>query len=118
MVTSTEDARLLFTRWIDEASLLRIRFRNSALIFEGAGVLQSFDTSVLSLGGDTWQLVIPVNGASFAFSDPREASTASVRDAESARYEFGLAIELANGDRLALMEMKVADAEPASEESD
>ncbi len=118
MVTSTEDARLLFTRWIEDGSLLRIRFRNSALIFEGAGVLQSFDTSVLNLGGDTWQLVIPVSGASFAFSDPREASMASVRDAESARYEFGLAIDLANGDRLALMEMKVADAEPASEESD
>jgi len=118
MVTSTEDARLLFTRWLEDASLLRIRFRNSALIFEGAGVLQSFDMSVLSLGGETWQLVVPVSGATFAFSDPREAAAASIRAAESARYEFGLALDLANGDRLALMEMKVADAEPASEESD
>jgi hypothetical protein len=118
MVTSAEDARLLFTRWIEDGSPLRIRLRNAALIFEGAGVLQNVNSNVLNLGGDTWQLVIPLSGASFTFSDPREAPSGSVRETESARYEFGLAVDLANGDRLALMEMKIADAEPAAEESE
>jgi hypothetical protein len=118
MITSSEDARLLFTRWVEDSSPLRIRFRSATLIFEGAGVVQSFDSNVLNLGGDSWQLVVPLTAASFTFSDPREAPVAAVREAEASRYEFGLAVELASGDRLALMEMKVADAEPASEESE
>jgi hypothetical protein len=88
------------------------------LIFEGVGVAQTFDSNVLNLGGDTWQLVVPLTGASFTFSDPREAPSGSVREAEASRYEFGLALELANGDRVTLMELKVPDTEPASEESD
>ncbi len=118
MVTSPEDARLLFTRWIEDSSPLRIRLRSAALIFEGVGVAQSYDASVLNLGGETWQVVVPLAGASYTFSDPREAPEGSVRDAEASRYEFGLALELANGDRLALIEIKVPDAEPASEESE
>lgn len=115
MVTSPEDARLLFTRWIEDSSPLRIRLRSSALIFEGVGVAQSFDSSVLNLGGETWQVVVPMAGAAYTFSDPREAPEGSVRDAEASRYEFGLAMDLASGDRLALIEIKVPDAEPASE---
>ena len=118
MVTSSEDARLLFTRWIESGSPLRIRMRSAALIFEGVGVAQNYASNVLNLGGETWQLVIPLAGANFAFSDPREAPAGSVREAETSRYEFGLALDLANGDRLALIEMKVADTEPASEESE
>lgn len=116
MVTSTEDARLLFTRWIEDSSALRIRLRSAALIFEGVGLVQSFDSNVLNLGGETWQVVVPLSGASFTFSDPREAPAGAIRDAEAVRYEFGLALELANGDRLALIEIKVPDTAPASEE--
>jgi len=118
MVTSPEDARLLFTRWIEDAAPLRIRLRSAALIFEGVGVAQSFDSNVLNLGGETWQVVLPLSGASFTFSDPREAPAGSVREAEASRYEFGLAMDLASGDRLALIEIKVPDTEPASEESE
>lgn len=118
MITSPEDARLLFTRWIEDASPLRIRLRSVALIFEGVGVAQSCDSSVLNLGGETWQVVVPIAQARFTFSDPREAPPGTVRDAEASRYEFGLAVDLANGDRLALIEIKVPDAEPMSEESD
>ena len=118
MVTSAEDARLLFTRWVEDSAPLRIRLRSAALVFEGVGVAQSFDSGMLNLGGETWQVVVPTAGANFTFSDPREAPEGSIREAESARYEFGLAVELANGDRLALIEIKVPDATPASEESD
>lgn len=118
MVTSPEDARLLFTRWIEDGSPLRIRLRSAALIFEGVGLAQSFDSNVLNLGGETWQVVVPLSGANFTFSDPREAPAGSVREEETSRYEFGLAVDLANGDRLALIEIKVPDTEPASEESE
>jgi len=118
MVTSPEDARLLFKRWSEDSSPLRIKLRSAAVIFEGVGLVESFTSGVLNLGGNSWPLVVPLDGASFTFSDPREAPVASVREAESARYEFGLALNLANGDRLALMELKTADAEPASEEAD
>jgi hypothetical protein len=118
MVTSAEDARLLFTRWIEDSAPLRIRLRSAALIFEGVGVAQSLDSSVLNLGGETWQVVVPLAGAGFTFSDPREAPAGSVRDGEESRYEFGLAIDLASGDRLAVIQIKVPDTEPASEESE
>jgi len=118
MITSPEDAALLFKRWSEDSAPLRIRLRSAALIFEGVGLVESFTASVLNLGGNSWQLAIPLQGASFTFSDPREASVASVREAEAARYEFGLSLNLASGDRLALMELKTMDAEPASEEAD
>ncbi len=88
------------------------------MIFEGVGLVESFSASVLNLGGNSWQLAIPLEGASFNFSDPREAPVASVREAEAARYEFGLSLNLASGDRLALMELKTMDEEPASEEAE
>ena len=118
MTTSPEDARLLFARWLEEGAALRIRMRSPALMFEGVGTVQSVDSNLLNLGRDGWQLVVPLNGASYSFSDPREAPAGSVRDTESSRYEMGLALDLATGDRLALMEIKEPEREPASEESD
>jgi hypothetical protein len=118
MITSPEDARLLFKRWSEDSSPLRIRLRSAAVIFEGVGLVENFSSSVLDLGGNSWQLVIPLEGASFTFSDPREAPVASIREVEAARYEFGLSLNLASGDRLALMELKTADTEAASEEAE
>jgi hypothetical protein len=62
--------------------------------------------TALQVGGESWQFTIPLEGASFAFSDPREALVESVREAESEKYDFGLAVNLANGDQIALMELK------------
>jgi hypothetical protein len=118
MITSPEDARLLFKRWSEDSSPLRIKLRSAAMIFEGVGLVETISSNVLNLGGNSWQLAIPLEGATFTFSDPREAPVASVREAEAARYEFGLSLNLANGDRLALMELKTLDAEPASEETE
>jgi len=118
MITSPEDAHLLFKRWNEDSSPLRIRLRSTAVIFEGVGLLEAFNSGVLNLGGNSWQLAIPLDGASFIFSDPREAPVPSIREAEASRYEFGLSLNLANGDRLALMELKTVDTEPASEEAE
>jgi hypothetical protein len=118
MITSPEDAALLFKRWSEDSSPLRIKLRSATVIFEGVGLVESFNASVLNLGGNSWQLAIPLEGARFTFSDPREAPVASVREAEAARYEFGLSLNLASGDRLVLMELKTVDAEPASEQTE
>ena len=42
---------------------------------------------------------------------------ASVRESETAQYEFGIALQLPNGDRLVIMELK-ASSQPASESDD
>ena len=102
MIASTDDASLLFARWKEEGPTLR----TGSVIFQGAGTVLDHQRGSLQLGGPAWQLTVPLEGASFTFSDPREIPNATVRSAESARYEFGLGIDLANGDRLALMELK------------
>ena len=111
MTGSPEEARLLFNKWQDESLPLRIKLMSAALIFEAFGRVASASSTVLELRGDSWQLTIPLEGVSAAFSDPREISVPSVRAMESAKYEYGLALEFPNGDRLALMEMKVPETE-------
>ena len=106
MLASAEDARLLFGRWRDEGPPLKATLHSAALIFEATGRLVDFSANALQLQGEAWQVTIPLEGARFAFSDPREIPMQAVRAAETAKYEFGLAIDLANGDRLALMELK------------
>ena len=69
-------------------------------------MVQEISSTALQVGGESWQFTIPLDGASFAFSDPREVSVAAVRAAEAERYDFGLSVNLANGDQIALMELK------------
>ena len=109
MYATLDDAFLLFQKWKEHASRLEIKLRSSALIFEAAGVVIDFSPAALQLAGETWSFTIPLPGAAFSFSDPREIPIASVRAAESKLYEFGLAVDLPNGDRLAVMELKAED---------
>ena len=106
MITSPEDASLLFDRWRQDARALKVQLRSSALFFDGVGTVSDFNLGTLDLGGDSWKLTIPLSGANYSFSDPREIGMASVREAESAQYEFGIALDLPNGDRLVIMELK------------
>jgi hypothetical protein len=111
MIASPEDARLLFSKWQQESGLLRIKLLSSSLIFEALGTVSSFSSVALELRGEAWQFTIPLAGVSISFSDPREIPLAGVREAETAKYEFGLALDLPNGDRLVLMELKAANQE-------
>jgi hypothetical protein len=79
------------------------------LIFDGVGAVTDFTPAQVQVGGDAWSFTIPLAEAGYSFSDPREIPVASVREAEAARYEFGLAINLAGGDRLVLMELKAPE---------
>jgi hypothetical protein len=106
MNTTFEDAHLLFARWKEDGSQLRVKLMTNALVFEGTGSVAEYTYSMLQLGGPAWQFTLPIEGARFIFSDPREIPIASVRDREVAKYEFGLAIELTSGDRLVLLEVK------------
>jgi hypothetical protein len=106
MIASADDARLFFLRWQENSSHVQIKLRSSALMFDGVGVVLGVNHNTLQVGGESWHFTIPLEGAGFSFSDPREASVASVRQAESEKYDFGLSVILANGDQIALMELK------------
>jgi hypothetical protein len=106
MNTTPDDAHLIFDGWRDQRSPLRIQLRSSSLVFEGKGIVIHSALDSLALGGESWRFTVPLNDATFVFSDPREIPVASVREAESAQYEFGLAILLASGDRLVLVALK------------
>src|SRR5215471_19096430 len=106
MILTPDDARLLFRRWRDESAEVRIKLLSPAMIFEATGVVTDSAIDALGVGGPSWSLTVPLSGAEFSFSDPREIPIASVREAESSRYEFGVAIELSTGDRLSVLELK------------
>jgi hypothetical protein len=116
MIASPEDARLLFSKWQQEASPLRVKLLSSSLIFEAHGTVSSFSAVALELRGEAWQFTIPLADVNISFSDPREIPVAGVRDVEGAKYEFGLALDLPNGDRLALMELKAASQEAETDQ--
>jgi hypothetical protein len=117
MIASPEDARLFFDRWREDAPPLRVRLWASSLIFDAVGTVTDFTSENLELGGDSWKFTIPLASVNFSFSDPREIQVASVREAETAQYEFGIALELPNGDRLIIMEL-TASSQPHSESDD
>ena len=114
MIASPDDARLLFRKWQQDAPRLHIKLRSGALLFDAVGTVMKCTSEALQLGGDSWQFTIPLYGAEFTFSDPREVAIAGVRQSEAAQYEFGLGLKLPGGDELVLLEMK-ASAEPEAE---
>ena len=100
MITTFEDARLLFGRWKEDAPTLRVKLVSNGLIFEATGTLIDYTIQALQLAGSRWQFTIPLAGAQYIFV------VASVRATETAKYEMGLALELPSGDRLVLLELK------------
>jgi len=117
MIATPEDARLFFDRWKEEQPALKVRLWSSALFFDAVGTVADFTAETLELGGDSWKFTIPLEGVKFSFSDPREIPVPSVRESETAQYEFGIALQLPNGDQLVIMELK-ASAHPAGESDD
>ena len=83
-------------------------------MFEGRGSVTHSAMQALELGSDSWRFTVPLTDATFVFSDPREIPIASIRETESAQYEFGLAVLLATGDKLVLVELK-DDSDAAGE---
>ncbi|MEP7352111.1 MAG: hypothetical protein ABI824_02665 [Acidobacteriota bacterium] len=111
MIATIEDALLLFGRWKDERALVRVKLISQRLVFEATGAVVEFTPQTIQMNGNTWQFTLPVEGARFMFSDPREIPSEAVRTAELAKYEFGLAMELPSGDRLVLLELKSGSGE-------
>ncbi len=118
MQTTFEDAHLIFGRWQEEARPLRVKLMSNRLVFEATGTVGEYTFSMLQLNGPAWQFTVPIESAEFQFSDPREIPIAAVRDLETTKYEFGLAIALPTGDRLVLLEIKSAEEESASTNDD
>jgi len=114
MITTPEDARLFFDRWKEDRPPLKVRMWASSLFFDAFGTVTAFTSETLELGGDSWKFTIPLKGVNFSFSDPREIPVASVREQQTAQYEFGIALQLPNGDQLIIMELKTS-SQTASE---
>lgn len=117
MIASPEDARLFFDRWKEDAPSLKVRLWASSLFFDAVGTVTDFTPENLELSGDSWKFTIPLEGVGFSFSDPREIPVASVRESETAQYDFGIALQLPNGDQLVIMELK-AYSQPTSEQDE
>ena len=109
MLATSDDARLIFSKWRESAPPIQVKLRSSTLIFDGVGTVADFSAGALQLAGEAWQFSIPLAGVTYAFSDPREIAVASVRESEAEKYEFGLTLRLPNGDDLVLMELNVAE---------
>ena len=106
MITSADDARLLFDKWLQDEALVRVRMVRGALLFDGDGIVLHFGKHALQVGGPTWRMTVPLVNAEYAFSDPREIPMPSVRRVEEARYELGLSIRWPDGEEMILMEVK------------
>src|SRR5258708_18581302 len=106
MVLTPDDARLLFRRWRDDSAPVQVKLFSRWMVFEATGLIADTGLEALGMSGPSWRLTIPLADADYSFSDPREVPIASVREAEASKYEFGIAINLANGDRLTLLELK------------
>jgi len=117
MIATPEDARLFFDRWKEATPPLKVRMWASSLFFDAIGTVTNFTADTLELSGPSWKFTIPLEGVNFSFSDPREIPLASVRESETAQYEFGIALQHPNGDRLVIMELK-ASSQPAGESDD
>ena len=114
MIASPDDARLLFDRWKQDTPQLKIRLWASSVLFDAVGTVRDFSHGALELGGDSWRFTIPLDQVRFSFSDPREIEHESIRKTETSRYEFGLAIDLPNGDRVLLLELRTPEEEEES----
>ena len=108
MIASPEDARLFFDRWKEATAQLKVRLWASSLFFDAVGTVTGFTSENLELAGDSWKFTVPLDSVTFSFSDPREVPVASVRESEIAQYEFGVALQLPNGDQLVIMELKAS----------
>ena len=116
MIATPEDARLFFDRWKENRPPLKVRLWASSLIFDAIGTVANFTLETLELGGESWKFTIPLEGVNFSFSDPREIPLASVRESETAQYDFAIALQLPNGDQLVIMEFKTSS--PSESEAD
>ena len=118
MQVSADEARLLFVKWQEATTPVRVKLLSAMLIFDGEGAVTGVGPEALELHGESFHLTIPLTDAAFSFSDPREIPVPSVRESESAKYEFGVSIEFANGERMVLLEIKSPDEDQDREEDD
>lgn len=102
---SRAEAFLFLKKWKDNAALLRIMLRNSAVMFNAIGVVSRVEDDVFEVSGDVWGLTIPVEGMAFSFGTPEEAPSL-VRATSLEKYESMIEAHFASGERLALMELK------------
>src|SRR5690242_18561965 len=115
MIASASDAQLLLGRLKDSSHAVQIKLTGSEGMFEAIGTVEDYTLTTLRLAGVAWQFTVPLDGATYVFSDPHEVPIESVRESEVARYEQGLSVELADGSQLTILELKMALAKDEDE---
>ena len=92
MIASSDDARLIFDRWLQEQAPVRVKMVRGSLLFDASGTVFHFGKHAVQFGGPSWQITVPLVNAEYTFSDPREIQMPVVRRMEEARYELGLSL--------------------------
>ena len=63
MIATFEDAHLLFAKWKEDVSPLRVKLWSPSAVFEAAGYVSEFTHAALQLNGPDWQLTQPIGSA-------------------------------------------------------
>ncbi len=74
MIATFEDAHLLFARWKEDGSVLRVKLVTNSVVFEAKGAVAEYTHVTLQLGSSDWQLTLPTEGAKFTFLGPTRDS--------------------------------------------
>jgi hypothetical protein len=105
MNISTEDAIQLLNKWKKDDSLLRVMCIFSGMILSSVCRIIEFSSTELHIGWDVGGLKVSLVGATFDYSDPREAPS-PVRAALEEKFESALELYLPSGERCTLFELR------------
>jgi hypothetical protein len=73
LISSTEDALRLLTKWKNDEHPLLVDFSGKGFAFSCKGKVSEVSSDTLRISGKTTKLEISLDSASFVYSEPREA---------------------------------------------
>jgi hypothetical protein len=107
MISSGEEALQLLAKWKNDGHPLFIDFTGKGVAISFDGKLSEISSNGLRASGKGVKLEMSLIGASFEYSEPREAET-DIREAWESRVVCCLAISLPSGDLCVLCEKWLA----------
>ena len=108
MTSSMDDAIRLLNKWKDSSSPMHIVLACGGITLNLSSKFSSVIVGKLglSISGDSWEILAELGGASFEYSEPREA-LAGVRASVSKKYGGCLEIRLPSSSRCFLTERNI-----------
>jgi hypothetical protein len=106
MISSAEEAALMFSKWKTAARLLALTATTPFGVLGARGKLDDFSSEMLKFAGPEWSLSVSLTpDASFIFSDPSEARSVEGVGA----YECVILVRLASDYSLMIAEYRDTD---------